>query len=836
MIRAWRSIGPAALVLLVGGALLPPEAGAQTVSKNLQRSFNGQPYQASYSFFTAQSGEATIDFSRLTGTCQDVPDPCTSDDQCLSGVCYPLGQICIGQVYVYPLLGQVSVLTKAEFCTAAVCASQSTGYLPTECDPAVYPCTTPCPNPSDCNTCAEARALCLCNDGFLCPTNDAVYNPGGAVFDETFTSAANANAWTLSHASVHPNGDGTLELGENTFADPTALNAVAFASARVPLTPGGEYVLVFKHSFSPFVPGLVCQPYGLLQAHLEGRPPVCDIDQDGSPVDQDCQDGDPTIYPGLPDAICNGIDNNCAGGPDEQFVREPDRWTPASVTNEPAARTGHTMIAAGNRIVVWGGGNSVNQGGNTGGAYDPVSDTWVATPTTGPGPRFGHTAVWTGTRMIIWGGVTSAGTSLNTGGLYNPATNTWTGTTSTSGAPTARYGHIAVWTGTHMLVWGGRNATGTLFGDGAVYDPATNSWRPMAPAPLAGRFGHIGVWTGARLVVWGGQLAAGLSSLGGIYDPKDDTWVTTNTVDAPTARTDHSAVTAGGDVFIWGGRTTTTHRVNDGARLHVGNNSWTPLGMTGVPSARSQHGAIWTGSTMIVWGGGDTGAAYADGARYDPGTDRWTPLTTLDAPAARILPGAVWYPTTGRMMIWGGLTGSFSLADGRHYNPGGACGVGACAAITRTSCDAGVINFACTPGTPTAEVCNNVDDNCDGTIDNGVAPVSGSPLNLQVTGAMAGSLTWGGVPGGQAGDVVWGYIAALRANNGNYAISTNGCLANDDADRQVSDFGNPAPGDAFWYLVREVNLCSGPGTYDEGLPSQVAPRDAGIAASGVACP
>jgi len=49
---------------------------------------------------------------------------------------------------------------------------------------------------------------------------------------------------------------------------------------------------------------------------------------------------------------------------------------------------------------------------------------------------------------------------LNTGGRYNPGTDSWT-TTSTTNAPTARADHTAVWTGSEMIVWGGAPATNT---------------------------------------------------------------------------------------------------------------------------------------------------------------------------------------------------------------------------------------------------------------------------------------------------------------------------------------------------------------------------------------
>ena len=54
--------------------------------------------------------------------------------------------------------------------------------------------------------------------------------------------------------------------------------------------------------------------------------------------------------------------------------------------------------------------------------------------------------------MIVWGG--NDGDRLNTGGRYNPSTNSWTAT-STTNAPTARAVHTAVWTGNEMIVWGG---------------------------------------------------------------------------------------------------------------------------------------------------------------------------------------------------------------------------------------------------------------------------------------------------------------------------------------------------------------------------------------------
>jgi hypothetical protein len=88
-------------------------------------------------------------------------------------------------------------------------------------------------------------------------------------------------------------------------------------------------------------------------------------------------------------------------------------------------------------MIVWGGLG----GGNTGGRYNPITDSWTATSTTNaPTGRNYHTAVWTGSEMIVWGG--RDGPTSNTGGRYNPLTDAWTAT-STTGLPDARLLHTA---------------------------------------------------------------------------------------------------------------------------------------------------------------------------------------------------------------------------------------------------------------------------------------------------------------------------------------------------------------------------------------------------------
>src|SRR5438093_6733188 len=125
-------------------------------------------------------------------------------------------------------------------------------------------------------------------------------------------------------------------------------------------------------------------------------------------------------------------------------------------------------------------------------------DNWAATSTiNAPTGRYEHTAVWTGSEMIVWGGEFPAS---NTGGGYNPSTDSWTAT-STTNAPSARYDHTAVWTGSGMIVWGGLGGGNT----GGRYNPSTDSWTTTSTtsAPTA-RQGHTAMWTGSEMTLWGG--------------------------------------------------------------------------------------------------------------------------------------------------------------------------------------------------------------------------------------------------------------------------------------------------------------------------------------------
>lgn len=93
----------------------------------------------------------------------------------------------------------------------------------------------------------------------------------------------------------------------------------------------------------------------------------------------------------------------------------------------------------------------------------------TAEKTGGPTARHVHTAVWTGSEVIVWGGKEEENYTYHDGGRYNPAQDSWA-TASTPGAPTEREDYIAVWTGNEMIIWGDSKGT-KYFNDIFSYTP-----------------------------------------------------------------------------------------------------------------------------------------------------------------------------------------------------------------------------------------------------------------------------------------------------------------------------------------------------------------------------
>src|SRR5918911_2549761 len=212
---------------------------------------------------------------------------------------------------------------------------------------------------------------------------------------------------------------------------------------------------------------------------------------------------------------------------------------PAAVAS---AWTGKQMILFGRAGKRGAAGSTFNRV-NVAAAYDPARNAWRRLSPPGPtGSFMGTDAVLTGKEVLFVG----QGTRL----AYNPRTNRWR---RLPGSPLLSihdgYG-IVVWTGREMIGWGG-GCCGDAFSDGVAYNPATNRWRALAPTPLAGDQHPLGAWTGRELVLfvgnvnpdtgkpWPARLARAAA-----YNPATDTWRRIAPLPAPR----------GGAAAVWDGR------------------------------------------------------------------------------------------------------------------------------------------------------------------------------------------------------------------------------------------------------------------------------------------
>ncbi len=312
-----------------------------------------------------------------------------------------------------------------------------------------------------------------------------------------------------------------------------------------------------------------------------------------------------------------------------RYCLAEDTWAMLPEQGAPSSRTGHAMVWTGKEVIVWGGFGGVwgeDTKHNDGARYNPSSDTWKPVSTrNAPAARFDFSALWTGREMLVWGGYTDshsryqgahADAYLNTGGRYDPASDSWK-TITTKGAPFRRSFNSAVWTGKEMLVWGGAN-TSKVLADGARYDPAKDSWKPISPdgAPSP-RAGHVAVWTGKEMIVWGGSARepsapSDYLETGARYDPATDTWKPLSTIGAPKGRVNTFAVWTGTEMVLWGGVNDAqvgqggegSRFVGTGARYNPATDTWTEITPTGAPSPRLTSG-IWTGDALLAFGGYD---------------------------------------------------------------------------------------------------------------------------------------------------------------------------------------------------------------------------------------
>ena len=354
--------------------------------------------------------------------------------------------------------------------------------------------------------------------------------------------------------------------------------------------------------------------------------------------------------------------------------RRRRRWlTGAAVATLAAAIVGAGLAAAGS-------------GSGGGGARAAATDPPTGAPGTAPGPagdlaggkwsplappsggaeKSWYLAAWTGKYVIAWGSgspccTTPAGRPANgsseQGAAFNPASNTWR---SIPPAPVDFTVESTAWTGRQVLVWG--SATGRVAGTTRNvlwgFDPATWRWKRLAPPPIGPRSDARVLWGGTRLIVVGGQGPSALELLNGAaYNPANDRWsllpAMPHFVSGPGSKEEPVGLTpawANGALYVW-----VTRQVSRSCGTGCGEISakvqalrWSPGSSRWLPGPTPPPGVSILGSTSETMG---TSIALLGGSSCLP---EMSCLPTLGKTFS------LWSPTTGK---WSSIPSNAALRD-----------------------------------------------------------------------------------------------------------------------------------------------------------------------------
>jgi hypothetical protein len=239
-----------------------------------------------------------------------------------------------------------------------------------------------------------------------------------------------------------------------------------------------------------------------------------------------------------------------------------------------------------------------------------------------------------GKAVFIWGGLDNDGAALDTGAIYYPATDSWKYLQKDAGSPPARMMATAVWTGSasnKVIVFGGTNANGDMiYRDGAVYDVTDNSWAPLPMSMSSSRrSAPYGYWDGTRAVFFGGLNALPAVVPGADrFDLKN--WSVSGGNGDP-GMLGFSAIAFDGSVMYLQGGVIGSTRQDKVFSYTSSTDTWASLSKS--LSARTGAFGTWDGSRFVVWGGQDD-----DGFRRDGKTmlgTSWSDMTQSTVLSAR---------------------------------------------------------------------------------------------------------------------------------------------------------------------------------------------------------
>jgi hypothetical protein len=298
----------------------------------------------------------------------------------------------------------------------------------------------------------------------------------------------------------------------------------------------------------------------------------------------------------------------------------------------PPSRSGGTLLAdsAGGRLLLFGGSGST-------GALDDVwellpegagSYYWRQLQPTGAVPaRYGHAAIIdpTHNRMLVYGSRNASGTVLGDLWQLDLSSGAWTNVTPLGASPVPRAFMVGAYhpTRNSMVVVGGSNGSS---GYNDVWELILDSlkWRQIVPSgtPPAGRWSYSGGLSLAldMFVVCGGEFNGIAGDDWGLYlTPGAERWqqlATTGSSPGPRSSKGSAMDRVGGRLFVFGGFDYPgyTRRLDGLYMFDLNTLQWSYLAFGGsVPAARRNPVLAWdSGNGRFLMFGGDTDSGPSD--------------------------------------------------------------------------------------------------------------------------------------------------------------------------------------------------------------------------------
>jgi N-acetylneuraminic acid mutarotase len=290
--------------------------------------------------------------------------------------------------------------------------------------------------------------------------------------------------------------------------------------------------------------------------------------------------------------------------------------------------------ANGKMYVIGGWGDGKARGVNY--EYDPATDAWTKKS---PMPRPAHHAALTAVngKIYAFGGfVAPANTPIPVGAAWEPIADAW------------------------------------------EFNPATDSWKPLAPLP-GKRGSAVAAEVGGKIYVIGGATTmegskdpfftafgpARVLGTNEVYDPATNKWESRNPMSVPRNHAFGGVIN--GKIYVIGGRTghafilsaTNTDVVEE---YNPASNMWS-IPKERMPTARS-GGASGTDGRRIYVAGGEVTTTELVGAfraveAYDPATNSWMSLPSMPMPrhgVAGAVIGNRFHLVSGMIQSAGALT------------------------------------------------------------------------------------------------------------------------------------------------------------------------------------